>query len=311
MHGFKSGLLALMLSLGTSSLALAIEVTPGLSTEPWLGFMNVYNLPAPDGDGAFQFASAWGVADLVATFDDANSLLTLTPNTIGDPNEYWYQPGRPGDDPLDPNDNGGPGALGNKIMEANLYIEETDVLNGQTVDFTYNVVSDTTSSYHEGFAFIRDFAPDYSSFTETITPLSAGSNTISLATDPGLGRHVQYGFQFIGVNVWATDVVSFGYGSIVIGPDGGGPTPLLGDADGDGDVDGDDLIAVQTNFGSVMPPPGDADNDGDVDGDDLIAVQTNFGNTQAPSATAAAVPEPSTIALLGMACATLAVRKRS
>ncbi|MEO1065664.1 MAG: hypothetical protein AAFZ07_29995, partial [Actinomycetota bacterium] len=61
---------------------------------------------------------------------------------------------------------------------------------------------------------------------------------------------------------------------IVLTAIGGGP--LLGDADGDGDVDGDDLIAVQTEFGATGATPllGDADGDGDVDGDDLIAVQT-------------------------------------
>ena len=85
---------------------------------------------------------------------------------------------------------------------------------------------------------------------------------------------------------------------------GGG---LLGDADGDGDVDGDDLIAVQTNFGSVTPPPGDADGDGDVDGDDLIAVQTNFGNV---AASAAAVPEPTSVVLLAGLAAGLGFARR-
>ena len=89
------------------------------------------------------------------------------------------------------------------------------------------------------------------------------------------------------------------------------PTTLLGDADGDGDVDGDDLIAVQTNFGSVTPPPGDADGDGDVDGDDLIAVQTNFGNTLPAAATAAAVPEPTSAILLGLALVGFAARRNS
>ena len=103
----------------------------------------------------------------------------------------------------------------------------------------------------------------------------------------------------------------FGDGNDIglIDPNGGG-LPLLGDADGDGDVDGDDLIAVQTNFGSVTPPPGDADGDGDVDGDDLIAVQTNFGNVAPGSATS--VPEPVGLVLIGLAIApAMLSRKRS
>lgn len=87
-------------------------------------------------------------------------------------------------------------------------------------------------------------------------------------------------------------------------------TTLLGDADGDGDVDGDDLIAVQTNFGSVSSATGDADFDGDVDGDDLIAVQTNFGNTSS-SAFASAVPEPTAAMLAALALIGFATKRRS
>lgn len=28
--------------------------------ERWVGYMNVYNLPAPNGDGSFIFGDAWG-----------------------------------------------------------------------------------------------------------------------------------------------------------------------------------------------------------------------------------------------------------
>lgn len=52
---------------------------------------------------------------------------------------------------------------------------------------------------------------------------------------------------------------------------------LLGDADRDGDVDLDDLIAVRANFGSPDAVVGDADFDGDVDLGDLNAVRNHFG----------------------------------
>ena len=45
-------------------------------------------------------------------------------------------------------------------------------------------------------------------------PAYPGPFSISLETDPGLGRHVQWGFQSVGVNVWITDIDPFG--SVVI-----------------------------------------------------------------------------------------------
>lgn len=95
--------------------------------------------------------------------------------------------------------------------------------------------------------------------------------------------------------------------SIEIDPD------LLGDADGNGQVDGNDLLAVQTNFGNISPPTpllGDADHNGQVDGNDLLAVQTNFGNV---ASSATAVPEPASILTLMVAFAScgLGLRVRS
>ncbi|MCA9311414.1 MAG: hypothetical protein KDA21_09435, partial [Phycisphaerales bacterium] len=41
-------------------------------------------------------------------------------------------------------------------------------------------------------------------------PLTPGAFSISLALDAGPGRHVQWGFQTIGENVWVTDTAPFG-----------------------------------------------------------------------------------------------------
>lgn len=167
----------------------------------WIGYMNVSDLPAPAGDGAFQFGSSWGTADLTAVF--SGSTLTLGPNAINDPATYWYVGG------------GAPGAAGNKNMDANMYVED-NTLAGQTVTFTAHTLSDTLSGtlppyYVDGVApytcvaFIKDFVADYSSFTSTTIALTPGSDfSISLLTSPG--DHVQYGFETIGPNVWATDV---------------------------------------------------------------------------------------------------------
>jgi len=45
---------------------------------------------------------------------------------------------------------------------------------------------------------------------------ATGEFSISLDTINDAGRHVQWGFQMIGVNVWVTDVAPFG--TMSIGP---------------------------------------------------------------------------------------------
>lgn len=187
----KTRVIALLLVLMIPGAALAVDVTVDES-ELAFGFMNVFDL-----GGGFQFASPWGIPDLTATFPVASTVI-LGPNTIGDPDPYWYIGG------------GGPGAPGNKIMEANLYGQVDDAFGGQTVNFSGLVISNTLTSAHTAIAFIRDFAPDYSTFVETTVPLAPGYFSLSLNTDAGAGRHVQWGFQMIGVNVWVTDVAPFG-----------------------------------------------------------------------------------------------------
>ncbi len=73
------------------------------------------------------------------------------------------------------------------------------------------------------------------------------------------------------------------------------------DFDGDGDVDGTDFLAWQsgngTTSGAVLAD-GDANGDGVVDGSDLSIWQGQFGNL--PATVATAVPEPTSLALLGL-----------
>ena len=75
---------------------------------------------------------------------------------------------------------------------------------------------------------------------------------------------------------------------------------LLGDANNDGQVTGQDIITVQQNFGKTGTSdgslPGDANDDGKVTGQDIITVQQNFGKQLA--AVTAPVPEPHALALL-------------
>jgi len=82
-------------------------------------------------------------------------------------------------------------------------------------------------------------------------------------------------------------------------------TALAGDFDDDGDVDGFDFLTWQRGFGT------------DFTADDLTDWATNYGTGVSPlaagsglAASAAAVPEPSTAALLTLALAALATPRR-
>jgi len=138
-----------------SSQAASVTVDPSAS---WQGFMNVFEIP--QNGGGYVFGSGWGTADLTATF--SGTTLTLGPNTINDPASFWYTP------------SGGPGAIGNKTMDASFYIETTGVYTGQTLSFSGNVLANTlagkVNQIGNGWtevAFIKDFAPDYSSSVST------------------------------------------------------------------------------------------------------------------------------------------------
>jgi autotransporter-associated beta strand protein len=75
-----------------------------------------------------------------------------------------------------------------------------------------------------------------------------------------------------------------------------------GDFDSDGDVDGADFVAWQTNFptaGGATLAQGDADGDGDVDGADFVVWQTNFPFTPGPGVSP--VPEPAGVVLACLA----------
>lgn len=200
-----------LLGAAVSLNAATFTVDPGAT---WNGFMNVFDIGAPGygiaGAGAFIFASGWLPPDLKASF--GGPILTLSANTIGDPNPFWYTPA------------GGPGAVGNKIMDANFYQEFTGPLAGTTVTFTGNVLSDTLAlgpvdgAGHgwTSVAFIKDFAPDFSSFNISTVALPPGVFTVSLATVADPLRHVQFGFETIGPDVWAGDPLTVP--SVVIGP---------------------------------------------------------------------------------------------
>ena len=71
---------------------------------------------------------------------------------------------------------------------------------------------------------------------------------------------------------------------------------------GDANVNGLDLTAIKSSFG--INAGGDADGDLDTDGNDLLIWQRQLG----PIPASTAVPEPSTIGMLGSAVIALACR---
>ena len=87
------------------------------------------------------------------------------------------------------------------------------------------------------------------------------------------------------------------------------PSLLLGDANRDGVVSAGDYASVQQNFGLVgeIGILGDASLDGVVSAGDYSSVQANFGNSLP---LAGAVPEPTTMLMLLLGSAGLAVRRR-
>ncbi|MEL7498465.1 MAG: PEP-CTERM sorting domain-containing protein [Planctomycetota bacterium] len=196
---FRSAIVA-MVALATAVPAMADEVVTVDYTQNWIGFMNVFDRNTDGTPGGFQFGSGWGFNDLTAEF--VGDELILGPNTIGDPDPFWYIGG------------GAPGAQGNKFMDANAFVQVTDGLSGMNVTFEGVVNDNTFTTAHVGSIFIRDFAPDFSTFNEVSTAITPGDFSITLATDAGAGRHVQYGFNVQGENVWVTDVGAFGTAAI-------------------------------------------------------------------------------------------------
>lgn len=86
-------------------------------------------------------------------------------------------------------------------------------------------------------------------------------------------------------------------------------TSIAGDFNQDGVVNAADLTRWKTSFG--VNANADADGDGDSDGADFLTWQRNFGSTGTPAeASAAAIPEPTTLALSTVAISAVGMLRR-
>ncbi|MEO2045916.1 MAG: PEP-CTERM sorting domain-containing protein [Pirellulales bacterium] len=87
-----------------------------------------------------------------------------------------------------------------------------------------------------------------------------------------------------------------------------------GDFDQDGNQDGHDFLVWQQGFGTLggaVLGDGDGNFDGSVLAADLILWQGGFGSSPAAVATVRAVPEPSSLVLLGLAAMVASVVGRN
>jgi len=201
------------ISVTSSVVSVTVSTTATVYVDPsknWVGYMNWFE--TPQNGGGYAGGSVWATGDLKASF--SGSVLTLSPNSIDDSNAVWYVT------------TNSP-SVGNKIMEANMYVEPVGSLPGKTVTFTGTCVSDTltspanTNPDGNGWtcvAVVKDLAPDYSSQVVATVPVTNGMPfSVSLTTINDPARHVQYGFETVGPCVWPQDPVLPSYGNVKIG----------------------------------------------------------------------------------------------
>ena len=313
-----------LLGTTTASADVSLHVDPGAN---WIGFMNVYNTPA--NGGAYVFGSSWGFNDLTAVFNPTGSTaanLTLGPNSVNDPSAFWYTP------------SGGPGSTGNKITDANMYVENNTYANtAQTVTFSGLVTSNTFTSNYTTVAFIREFDQNYNVVASKTTPdpfiddnstLLPGAFSLSLnlvQAPTGVTYHVQYGFDTKGPDVWVTDRAPIGTLTV---------QSLPGDVNRDGHIDTADLVAMesaltigpaayaaQLGYFNAGPPSLDALNaaiaqvnrSGDVNFDGSLTnadLQAMINLLKAGGGSTTAVPEPASFVMLALSGLTFAAKRR-
>jgi len=162
----------------------------------WLGYMNVF-----DTSNNYMFGSAWALEDVKTLLDTGANTVTLYPNynTYNASDAYWAN-----------------GAIGNKIMEANSFVENP-ALAGQSLTFRGFVSSNTLNNEYQSVAFIKGLNPNtgYSMDIYQTAALVQGQNFEVHADNIPAGLIVQYGFLVKGLN--ANPAQMSALGNVVVG----------------------------------------------------------------------------------------------
>lgn len=204
------------LTLGAALLCVSQATAQTVTVDPstlTLGYMNwqptantLANFPGDGGTGA----SAWGLSPLQANF--SGTTLTLQPNVNTYDNNpgstYWINPD-------------GSGA---NQMDASIYNESTGVYVNTTLTFNFDVLQNNLAAPYTSQAFIKEFAPNYSSYTQATVALTTGNESVSFLVSGNAADHVQYGFETFGPDTSSTSAAAAE--SVVIAPATVVPEPM-------------------------------------------------------------------------------------
>ena len=182
-----------------------VTVGPGMS---WVGYMNTFDSTGVN----YITGSGWAVPDLKTVVDAGNGSMQLKPNynTYNATDPYWSN-----------------GAIGNKVLEANTYIEDLALL-GQNLTFEGFVDSFTINSGYIVTAFIKvlDANNGYQTVLfdyDTIRGVGTFSANVNIPNTAGFIP--QYGFSVRGLN--ANPVNEAAYGKVLIRGNNAPPLPPI------------------------------------------------------------------------------------
>ena len=153
------------------------------------------------------------------------------------------------------------------------------------------------------------YTPTVGANFDLLTAASFGATGSGTTENVGTGK----GFLLAGedTGVFSLAVVAGGNGEIL-------RATFLGasvndaDFDNDGDVDGADFLTWQRNLGTgTTNTQGDANGDSVVNAADLTIWKGDFGQGTPAAAAVGAIPEPSSVLLIGVGLVALAMRRRS
>lgn len=175
-----------------TGLCAASLLVSSLRADGWIGYMNVFNNNAGTA-GGWVFGNGWGLADLKTTVtnDAAGTIfgdqLQLEPNfnTYNAADSFWAN-----------------GALGNKFMEANTFVE-TNPITTASASFQGTIDSYTLASGYTAQAFIKVLNPANSYSTDLFNTYDLASGSAFLVTadlSAHQGKLLQMGFVVSGLN---------------------------------------------------------------------------------------------------------------